>query len=314
MKVYFNNVDFSAEHAGPNCFAKRLAVQFGKMGISVADSDDYDVGLVFIEPTMQLNFHKPFVQRVDGMWFRPDQHKAGMNHNIEWTHRNADLVIHQSEFDKQMLSKWVGTPKRCVTIPNGIDVQPTNLRSESLIEIRKRFDKVFVCSANWHKQKRLIDNINFFKAIRASQHPNSCLIVLGSNPDVNVADRGIFYTGSIRHDLCAEVYSIADWMIHLAWLDHCPNVVVEAISQGCPVVCSSEGGTRELVGTENGIVVADESPFDFNLVDYDNPPRVPLANVPTLPEGFRANPESVSIVKTAERYAEALRLALDAPR
>lgn len=314
MKVYFDNVNWEAEHTGPNCFAKRLAIQLGYMGITLADPDDYDVALVFIEPTNKLNYRKPFVQRVDGMWFKPEQHKAGMNQKIEWTHRNADAVIHQSEFDRTMLSKWLGKPRRSVVIPNGIELQPANLRSETLIEMRKRFDKIFVCSANWHAQKRLVDNINVFRAIRANQYPNSCLIVLGSNPDVQVADRSIFFTGSIRHDLCAEVYSVADWMLHLAWLDHCPNVVVEAIAQGCPVICSSEGGTKELVERAGGVVVPDAQPYDFELVDYDNPPRVLLLSVPTLPEGVRADKSTVDIVKTAESYAEVLRSALDAPR
>lgn len=312
MKVYFDNVNWEAEHTGPSSFAKRLAIQFGNMGITVADPDDYDVALVFIEPTANLNFRKPFVHRVDGMWFKPEQYRAGMNNNIEWAHVNADVVIHQSEFDRQMLTKWLGSPKKNVTISNGIELQPANLRSESLIEIRKRFDKVFVCSANWHPQKRLRDNVELFRHIRATQHPNSCLIVLGSNAE-HTSDRGIFYTGSIRHDLCAEVYSISDWMLHLAWLDHCPNVVVEAISQGCPVICTSEGGTKELVQGGNGIVI-DEVPYDFSLVDYDKPPRVSLSNFPQLPEAFRADPKSVDIVKSAEKYAETLQSALNATR
>lgn len=314
MKVYFDNVNWDAEHTGPNCFAKRLAIQLGNMGITLADPDDYDVALVFIEPTAKLNFKKPFVQRVDGMWFKPEQHKAGMNNNIEWTHRNADLVIHQSDFDRQMLTKWLGEPKKSVIIRNGIDVQPANLRSEVLTDIRKRFDKVFVCSANWHPQKRLRDNVEVFRHIRATQHLSSCLIVLGSNPDYHVADKGIFYTGSIRHDLCAEAYSIADWMIHLAWLDHCPNVVVEAIAQACPVICSSEGGTKELAEGGNGVVIPDTEKYDFSLVDYDNPPRVSLQNVPTLPENFRPAPDTVNIVETAKKYAEALQFAMNAPR
>ncbi len=313
MKVYFDNVAWDAEHTGPNCFAKRLAVQLGFLGITVADPDDYDVALVFIEPTSKLNHMKPFVHRVDGFWFKPEQHKAGMNDRIEWAHRNADLVVHQSDFDRQMLTKHLGKPQRSVTIPNGIQLEPAQLRSEALIDLRKRFDKVFVCSANWHPQKRLLDCVNVFRAYK-ERHQNSCLIVMGANPDVQVADRSVFYTGSIRHDLCAEAYSIADWMIHMAWLDHCPNVVVEAISQGCPVICSSEGGTKELVGSRNGLVVLDEDQYKLELVDYDNPPRVPLGNLPALPEGFRADPSSVDIVKTAEKYAEALQSALNAAR
>ncbi len=313
MKIYFDNVSWEAEHTGPNCFAKRLAIQLGYMGITVADPDDYDVALVFIEPTAKLNISKPFVQRLDGIWFKPEQFVAGMNRGIHWAYDKAASVIWQSEFDKGMTSKWFGHRNGNV-IRNGIDVQPVNLRSEALIDIRKRFDKVFVCSANWHPQKRLRDNIEVFRHIRATQYPNSCLIVLGNNPDYQVADKGIFYTGSIRHDLCAEAYSIADWMIHLAWLDHCPNVVIEAIAQGCPVICSSEGGTKELAADGNGIVIPDIVRYDFSLVDYDNPPRVLLQNVPMLPENFRPAPDTVNIVETAKKYAETLQSTLNATR
>jgi len=310
MKVFFDGVDFEAEHTGPNCFAKRLAVQLAHLDIHVADPDDYDVALVFIEPTARLDVRKPFVQRLDGIWFAPEQMHSGMNRGIHTAYDAAAHIVWQSEFDRAMTTKWFGDRKGSV-IPNGIEIPPVlKLRSEALIEMRERFDKVFVCSANWHSQKRLRDNVEIFRHIRATQCPSSCLVVLGNNPDYRVADPAIFYTGSIRHDLCDEVYSMADWMIHLAWLDHCPNTVVEAISHGCPVICSSEGGTKELVGTHNGIILADTAPYNFELVDYDNPPRVPL-DVPTLPDMlFGADYTSVNIVKCAEAYADALRSAL----
>ncbi len=309
MKIFFDGVDFSKEHTGPNCFAKRLAIALGNLGHVAADPDDYDIALVFIEPTDKLNPSKPFVQRLDGIWFKPEQMKAGMNRSIHTAYDKATSVIWQSEFDKQMSTKWFGARDGHV-IPNGIEIAPAILRSEALGELRARYQKVFVCSSNWHPQKRLVDNINAFRAIRSSQYPSSCLIVLGNNPDVQVADKDIFFTGSIRHDLCAEVYSMADWMIHLAWLDHCPNVVVEAISQGCPIICSSEGGTKELVGSRNGVIVSDLSEYKFELVDYDNPPRFAPASIPTLPEWLKADPESVNIMKCAEAYASALRSAL----
>jgi len=309
MKVFFDGVNFEAEHTGPNCFAKRLAMQLAHLDISVADSDDYDVALVFIEPTTQLNMRKPFIQRLDGIWFAPEQMHGGMNRGIHAAYDAAASVVWQSEFDRTMSSKWFGERKGSV-ISNGVEIKQVTLRSEVLIEIRNRFDKVFVCSANWHPQKRLCDNVEMFRHIRSTQYPNSCLIVLGNNPDYQVADKGIFYTGSIRHDLCAEVYSMADWMIHLAWLDHCPNVVVEAIGQGCPIICSSEGGTKELVLPNNGIVIADKDSYDYELVDYDNPPRVPL-NVPNLSEMmFSVDPATVDIMKCSEAYADVLRSAL----
>lgn len=309
MKIYFDNVNFEAENTGPNCFAKRLAIQLGYFGHQIADPHDYDVSIVFIEPTNKLNVSKPFLHRVDGMWMKPEQHNSGMNKNIEWAHKNANVVVYQSEFDKIMLNKWLGHSKKSVVIANGIELQETKLRSESLIEIKKKFDKVFCCSANWHPQKRLKDNIELFKKIRSQQYPNSCLIVMGDNPDHVISDRSIFYTGSIRHDLCAEIYSISDWMIHLAYLDHMPNVCVEAVSQGCPIICTTSGGTKELVLQNNGIVLTEDE-YDFSLVDYDNPPRVTFNDLQNLPENYRSNPATVDIVKIAKSYEKALELAL----
>lgn len=311
MKVYFDGVNWEAEHTGPNCFAKRLAIQLGNLGHQLADPDDYDVALVFIEPTDRLDPKKPFVQRLDGLWFKPEQMAAGMNRGIHAAYDAAANVVWQSNFDKKMSERWFGARKG-VVIPNGVEIKRAAVRSEQLIDMRAAYDKVFVCSANWHPQKRLRDCVEVFRKIRETQYPNSCLLVLGNNPDYHVADKGIFYAGSIRHDLCAEVYAISDWMIHMAWLDHCPNVVVEAIAQGCPVLCSSEGGTQELIMRDgypsyglNGVVLHDTDTYDFSLVDYDNPPRVDLDRIPKL-HARRAQPWTVDIVECAKKYEDAL--------
>ncbi len=309
MKVFFDGVNWEAEHTGPNCFAKRLAIQLGYMGITLADHDDYDVALVFIEPTNKLNKCKPYIQRIDGFWMKPEQMLSGMNDGIKQCYDNCTSVVWQSDFDRIMSIKHFGEKKGTV-IRNGIELRPAQIRSEQLLEMRAKYDKIFVSSANWHPQKRLRDNIEAFRHIRSTQYPNSCLLVLGNNPDYRVADPGVFYAGSIRHDLCAEVYAIADWMIHLAYLDHAPNVVVEAISQKCPVLCAFNGGTREQIelAPTNGIIVK-EDPYDFSLVNYDDPPRILLDNIPKLPNNYKADPSTVNIVEIATQYAKILKEA-----
>ena len=63
---------------------------------------------------------------------------------------------------------------------------------------------------------------------------------------------------------------MADAMIHLAWLDWCPNTVVEALSCGTPVLCSHNGGTKELVKNEGVVIQLEE---DYRIGD-----KVPLYN------------------------------------
>ena len=95
-------------------------------------------------------------------------------------------------------------------------------------------------------------------------------------PDYVVSHPDVIYVGHLPHDICLQVYHISDWMIHLAWLDHCPNVVVEAISQKCPVICTDSGGTKELVGN-GGLVVPETTQYKYELTDYDNPYSLDLS-------------------------------------
>lgn len=271
MRIHFDNVNFQAR-SGPNTFANRLARQMFNMGHEVlSDSNSADVSLVFIEPSGAKLANK-IVQRLDGIWFKPNEFE-NKNVNIKKLYQNADCVIWQSEFDKNMTIKWWGSPKFGSVIRNGIEINPVKeINIPLLTQIRSQYDMVFVCSANWHPQKRLRSNIELFMHIKAKQHPNSCLLVLGANPDVRVPDPHIYYFGSQPSDVYLQVYAMSNWMIHLAWADHCPNVVVESLSQGTPVICSSIGGTKELV--KNFGYIIDDQPYDYQLFDYDKPPNL----------------------------------------
>ena len=64
----------------------------------------------------------------------------------------------------------------------------------------------------------------------------------------------------------------ANAFIHLAWLDHCPNTVVEALCCGLPVLCTHNGGTKEIV-RDNGIIIKCEEDYDFKKIALYNPPE-----------------------------------------
>lgn len=285
MKIHFSNVNFTSR-SGPNSFAIRLAKQFGNMGHIVADRKDYDIALAFIDAS-NVDQTKPYVLRLDGIWSKP-QDFLWRNVSIKKSYEKASGLVFQSEFNKQQIETWWG-PRDCpkAVIHNGINLDKVNPQKSKFFQLKNEYEKVFVCSANWHPQKRLAENIKLYKYIRKHHYPSSCLIVLGDNYQIcHVADPYIFYTGSVSHADCLECYSVADWMIHLAWLDHCPNTVVEALSQGCPVICSSDGGTKELV-QQSGILIDEMKQYDFTLQDYDNPPAIVTDNISISKELFQ---------------------------
>lgn len=306
MKVHFDNVTLGSR-TGPNTFAHRLACQLKLNGHEVIEGSgvDCDVSLVFIEPS-GARLAPRVVQRLDGIWFKPEEFQD-KNVGIKALYERADAVVFQSDFDRTMVERWWGErQKPDVVIRNGIDLAPVKeLTIPALVEMRARYDRIYVCSSNWHPQKRLRDNVRLFQHLKGLS-PRSCLIVMGSAPDVMVADPHVFYTGPVNADVYLQVYAAADWMLHLAWADHCPNVVVEALSQGTPVVCSEVGGTKELIGHgAYGVVLREREPYDFGLFDYDDPPELDVGQVSFLPTRHELDLSgipSIDITDVTARY------------
>jgi glycosyltransferase involved in cell wall biosynthesis len=300
MKLHFDNVNLNST-SGPNTFATRLVKGLLCAGIEVVDAGpDADVSIVFIEPSGRP-LAKKVVQRLDGIWFKPEEFEL-KNKRIKALYQSANAVVWQSAFDRMMTTHWWGSPKHGVVIHNGIErPQPTKLGA--LEEIRRTHDLVFVASSNWHPQKRLRANIELFNHLAS---PRSCLIVMGSNPDCWVSSPKVMYTGPLAHEECSSVFSIADWMLHLAWLDHCPNVVVEALAHKVPVICSSSGGTRELV-QDFGLIVAETAEYNFELANYDEPPSIDTTKV-VLPNVLELGPHAdVSIENAIVNYVALLK-------
>jgi glycosyltransferase involved in cell wall biosynthesis len=307
MKIYFSNVNFSS-NSGPNTFASRLANQFTIKGHNIVESHvkHYDIFLCFIETLIKPRPSSKFIQRLDGIWFKPGQFETH-NKNIKWAYENCSHVVWQSEFDRNMTQHHWGMKNGSV-IHNGIDfkVPDTKVNYTNIKDLKLQTSgRIFVTSASWHRQKRLKENIHFFLKNR---NEDDLMLVLGKDPDFFIDNpeisKKIIYTGQLSHSQCLEIYKHSDWMIHLAWLDHCPNVVVEALSQGCPVICTDSGGTKEIV-KENGIIIPEQTSYALELTDYDMPYRlnIPKINLikPTMIFDY------LDIEKVANKYLEIMK-------
>lgn len=305
MKIDFDGVNTSSR-SGPNTFAFCLAHALSDLGHDIVETGmRADVSLVFIEPSGKTLANK-IVQRLDGVWSKPKEF-SWRNEAIKKLYQQANAVVFQSEFDKDfVLSHWQA-PKSHSVIHNGTQLkQVKNFSSPTLEAMRQRYEKVFVCSANWHRQKRLKENIDLYNHLRESLKLDSCLIVMGDHPDYRYAASHVYYAGSVPRDVYMQIYSMADWMIHLSWCDHCPNVVVECLSQETPVICSSDGGTKELV-KDFGVVLNESVTFSNTLFDYDNPPELDVTQIKTLPTKTQLGVHAdVDIVTSAKAYEQLL--------
>ncbi len=81
----------------------------------------------------------------------------------------------------------------------------------------------------------------------ATAVPDANFVLCGNFPDMP-ARANIVRLGYVQRDRLPFVLRGCDLYVHLAENDPCPNVVLEALASGLPVIYRNSGGTPELVG------------------------------------------------------------------
>lgn len=270
MRIHIDNVQWNSR-SGPNSFANNLAIAFSHAGHTLVEQhENPDVRLAFIHTTTFDNV--PLVQRLDGVWFNSAQNFVLQNEQLQKTYNAAKLVIAQSQFDKKLIETFFGKHKNEITvIHNGINVEAVQALDPLDVPQLSNVKRVWSCAAAWRPHKRLSENIRYFL-----EHADvdDCLIIAGANPDVAVGinDRRIFFAGDLDKQTLLQLMRSSDIFLHLAWLDHCPNSVIEARAAGCHIICSSSGGTKEIAGLNSTIIEEDE--WDFKPCELYKPPQL----------------------------------------
>ncbi len=225
-------------------------------------------------------YNKPFYFRVDGIAF-----DLGLNH-IQKTETNDAIlfglqkskgVIFQSNFAKELCFKTLDSPvKNYKVIINGVDLKiftdkGLNKRKELNIE---EDALVFVTSAKWRTHKRLEDIINTFNEYNTNNKQTCYLIIIGTDGLSYNKNKNIIFIDRIEREEMPAYLRTANIFLFYSWLDNCPNSVIEAIACKIPVICTNQGGTKEIIeATNGGIIVKADAPFLFKEIDLYHPPK-----------------------------------------
>jgi len=101
------------------------------------------------------------------------------------------------------------------------------------------------------------------------QIPEAELVVVGDGPERNAIEEAVKagglmgrvrFTGALPHAKLVEYYRAADVMVLASASEGMPNVVLEALACGTPVVATAVGGIPEILDRSVGRVVASREP------------------------------------------------------
>ncbi len=301
---------------GPYIFLERISKKFKKNGINLTNKFDPFYDFAIFANTNKSIYKKPYFLRIGGIFF--DKKNTAINtfeanKEIFESIDNSAGTIFVSEFTKNLVKKF----HKNLKVPNVVinNSVPLNLFSSKGNNLRDKLklksnDFVIITSAVWRRHKRLNEIIKLFYKLKTEIN-NLKLIILGEY-NLKKIEPDIILAGNIEHYNLPEWYRTANVYIHLSWIDHSPNTLVEAIACGLPSLCTNNGGTHELIEkTNSGIVSNADKNYDYQLVDYYNPPE---PNYDLLTNDFmklyndyeflkkRINTEPIDISKAALKY------------
>lgn len=268
MNVHLENVSLQSR-SGPNHFASKLTKELMLSGISFENNKKPDARLCFIETCNTFTDGVPLFQRLDGIYFNTAQNYNQQNANIKRTYDMSDGVVFQSHFNKELITKYFGDHKNHIVIHNGADIEYISSRPPLEDKLLDKFENIWCCASSWRPHKRLQENVRYFLE---HSEKKDCLIIAGKSEEPVPRNDRVLYVGELTIPQLTSLYKRSKYFVHLAWLDHCPNVVVDARAAGCKIVCSSAGGTREIAGVDAIIVEEDE--WNFEPVKLYEPPKL----------------------------------------
>jgi len=186
---------------------------------------------------------------------------------------NADYLIAVSSALRQRMIEAGAPPERVGVIPNGVDTEvfhPADRRAvRSALGIGPSEQVLFSAGA-------LIPQKGFdtlLEGLARAHDGDLRLYIAGSGPErerlealarrLGLERRARFLGTLPPHDM-APWYQAADLFVFGSWREGCPNVVLEALACGTPVVATRVGGTQELVREgQDGLLFEPRSPDAF---------------------------------------------------
>lgn len=205
---------------------------------------------------------------------------------IKWALQHADAITTVSDSLRHIIAERFHITKNVTTIRNGVDrgmfkkINKTHAREITGLEKNGRY---LLFAGQLHEVKGLRYLIEALNILNSENRLNFTAILLGDGPERNVLENRIaglrlhgkvMFAGYKPHDEVANWMNACDVFCLPSIREGTPNVILEAMACGLPVIASRVGGIPEIIEEDRGCLV---------------PPRDPAALADAIVQAFDAD-------------------------
>jgi len=211
---------------------------------------------------------------------------------IRWYYNYSDVVVTPSK-TLQNLLRSNGVRPPVYSLPNMIssvffkDTRSSSNDIEIQEEIKKKYGitpdkRVIIYCGRISFEKKLEVMLKAFKKVEQT-HPETFLLIVGDGPHIktykkqalNLKLKNYAFTGFVSHTKLPSIYRLGEFMVTPSDTETQGLTVIEAMSQGLPVIGVSGGGVLDYIKQDkNGLLVKPGDDEGFaNAMNYllDNP-------------------------------------------
>jgi teichuronic acid biosynthesis glycosyltransferase TuaC len=173
---------------------------------------------------------------------------------ILWAARRAAAVVTVCEALRIRLIELGADGARIRTLRNGVDLVRFHPRDRN--SARHKYDLDGAVPALLSVGHLVVHKGHDLVIEALAQIPGARLLIVGDGPErgalarlaalLGVAHR-VRFLGHLPHDTLTEIYAAADVLVLASSREGWPNVLLEAMACGTPVVASKVGGSAEVV-------------------------------------------------------------------
>jgi len=190
---------------------------------------------------------------------------------ISYVLRKANYVLTVSEDLRRRAIELGSAPERTAAILNGCDPGTFHFRDQGAARSQLNLsedEKIVLYVGRLAEPKGLVELCEAFAAL-ARAYPRLRLVAVGTGPLASTL-RSFIHGHELRNRMALTgeraPREIAAWMAAAdlfclpSYSEGCPNVLIEALSCGCPAVATDVGGIPELLTPDSAVLVPAKDP------------------------------------------------------